>query len=422
MAANAPSKFCDAKRAERGRPGLWVDSHDRLIDGDLGDSRCHQHDAVSERAGESRHVAPLPPDVVAAVAARIHDQFEVAATQGVGSPFQHLGAKGLDVGDQHPDHIRALRAQAASDEAGLVAEIRDDGFDPVERGRRHAIASVDGTRNGSDRDTGTFGDIADRHPVEQAVARTRRVVVHVPIHLPQSVLQSLSRTFTTLLLSAFRVCKRGGNRRRCEISDDTLWPVNGAACETWHHHRSQRHLEFGQVDDRVCAPDPAGMHRVIAAIAATGNNVVADHVLLDPSCVTDCARVLADLPAYFGVRCPLEVVEARDASGRTAHSAPLATTWIVEGTAFVGAVLMAAGPDEAHPASNDCRALCCSRRGRKSRAASRGREVRHTVEFGVTPRPPCPFRCCVSSPSGRRHRGSFRFRRGSCRAWTWRGS
>lgn len=56
-----------------------------------------------------------------------------------------------------------------------------------------------------------------------------------------------------------------------------------------------------------------GMHRSMAALARAGNCVVADHVLIDPRWVQDCAAVLAPLCAYLiGVRCPLDVVEQRE--------------------------------------------------------------------------------------------------------------
>jgi chloramphenicol 3-O phosphotransferase len=59
----------------------------------------------------------------------------------------------------------------------------------------------------------------------------------------------------------------------------------------------------------------AGMHRAIAALAGAGLNVVADHVLVEPAWVADCARLFADLPAYLiGVRCPLGVLVAREVS------------------------------------------------------------------------------------------------------------
>jgi chloramphenicol 3-O phosphotransferase len=59
----------------------------------------------------------------------------------------------------------------------------------------------------------------------------------------------------------------------------------------------------------------AGMHRAIAVLSRCGLNVIADHVLVEPAWVEDCARVFAKLPAYLiGVRCPLEVLVAREAA------------------------------------------------------------------------------------------------------------
>jgi chloramphenicol 3-O phosphotransferase len=57
----------------------------------------------------------------------------------------------------------------------------------------------------------------------------------------------------------------------------------------------------------------SGMHHAIAALAQQGNNVLADHVLVEPSWVLECARLFADFPAYLiGLRCPLEVLEKRE--------------------------------------------------------------------------------------------------------------
>ena len=59
----------------------------------------------------------------------------------------------------------------------------------------------------------------------------------------------------------------------------------------------------------------SGMHRAIAALASAGNNVLVDHVLVEPGWVKDCAHLFCDLPAYLvGVRCPLEVLEQREAA------------------------------------------------------------------------------------------------------------
>jgi chloramphenicol 3-O phosphotransferase len=59
----------------------------------------------------------------------------------------------------------------------------------------------------------------------------------------------------------------------------------------------------------------AGMHRSIAALSRAGNNVVADHVLVEPEWLRECSALFSVLPAYFiGVRCPLEVLEQREQS------------------------------------------------------------------------------------------------------------
>lgn len=57
----------------------------------------------------------------------------------------------------------------------------------------------------------------------------------------------------------------------------------------------------------------SGMHHTIAALSRTGNHVIADHVLVEPDWLRECAALLSELPAYFiGVRCPLEVLEERE--------------------------------------------------------------------------------------------------------------
>lgn len=57
----------------------------------------------------------------------------------------------------------------------------------------------------------------------------------------------------------------------------------------------------------------SGMHHAIATLSKRGINVVADHVLVEPSWVQECAEIFADLPAWLvGVRCPLEVLEERE--------------------------------------------------------------------------------------------------------------
>ncbi len=61
----------------------------------------------------------------------------------------------------------------------------------------------------------------------------------------------------------------------------------------------------------------SGMHRSLAELSRSGLNVLADHVLVEPEWVRECAGFLADLPAYLiGIRCPLEVVEQRERDRR----------------------------------------------------------------------------------------------------------
>jgi len=59
----------------------------------------------------------------------------------------------------------------------------------------------------------------------------------------------------------------------------------------------------------------SGMHRAIAALSRSGNNVLADHVLVEPAWLRQCAELFAGLPAYLvAVDCPLEVLEERERS------------------------------------------------------------------------------------------------------------
>ncbi len=57
----------------------------------------------------------------------------------------------------------------------------------------------------------------------------------------------------------------------------------------------------------------SAMQHAIAAAAHQGINILADHVLVEKSWAEDCARLLAELPAYLiGLICPLEVLEQRE--------------------------------------------------------------------------------------------------------------
>lgn len=60
-----------------------------------------------------------------------------------------------------------------------------------------------------------------------------------------------------------------------------------------------------------------GMHRSVASLAADGLSVIVDHVLLEDAWLADCRRCWAGIDwLLVGVRCPLEVVEARERERR----------------------------------------------------------------------------------------------------------
>lgn len=60
-----------------------------------------------------------------------------------------------------------------------------------------------------------------------------------------------------------------------------------------------------------------GMHRAIRSLAEGGLNILADHVLVEPDWVKDCARRFHDARAYLiGIRCDLHILEAREKNRR----------------------------------------------------------------------------------------------------------
>jgi chloramphenicol 3-O phosphotransferase len=61
----------------------------------------------------------------------------------------------------------------------------------------------------------------------------------------------------------------------------------------------------------------SGMHHAIAALARAGNNVLADHVLVEREWVLECADLFSDLPAFLiGINCPLAILEQREKARR----------------------------------------------------------------------------------------------------------
>lgn len=57
----------------------------------------------------------------------------------------------------------------------------------------------------------------------------------------------------------------------------------------------------------------SSMHKTIALLSRQGMNVVADHVLVEPEWLRECAELFAPLPAYFiGIKCPLPILLERE--------------------------------------------------------------------------------------------------------------
>lgn len=87
-----------------------------------------------------------------------------------------------------------------------------------------------------------------------------------------------------------------------------------------------RYLDRPLWDDVLGKADHAGetghkliyaMHRAMLTLAENGFNLLADHVLVEPDWVQDCADLFADQHAYLiGIHCPLEVLEQREKERR----------------------------------------------------------------------------------------------------------
>ncbi len=70
-------------------------------------------------------------------------------------------------------------------------------------------------------------------------------------------------------------------------------------------------IRFGDVGERMLQ----GMRRAVAAYAREGGNVIVDDLLFEKAFLLDYLEALRGLEVTFvGVRCPLEVVNAREAS------------------------------------------------------------------------------------------------------------
>ena len=130
---------------------------------DVVDRRGDEDDPVGERAAQSRHVASLPAAILAVAAAGVDDQLVAGRMDRRRGALEQLGAERLDVGDEDPEDVGAMAAQAARDEARLVAELLDHRLDPGRRVGGDAVAVVDHLRHRGDGHPGLGGDVPDRH-------------------------------------------------------------------------------------------------------------------------------------------------------------------------------------------------------------------------------------------------------------------
>ena len=69
-------------------------------------------------------------------------------------------------------------------------------------------------------------------------------------------------------------------------------------------------VRFGDTGKQILK----GMRRAIASMAAAGNNVIIDDIILEPAFLDDYLRVFAPHQVYFvGVQCPADVISEREA-------------------------------------------------------------------------------------------------------------
>ena len=84
----------------------------------------------------------------------------------------------------------------------------------------------------------------------------------------------------------------------------------------------KRYLNPPLWDDILGKADVAGafghqlvyaMHHAILNMAKSGMNILADHVLVEPAWIEDCAKLFCDQDAYLiGLRCELAILEQRE--------------------------------------------------------------------------------------------------------------
>jgi len=103
-----------------------VDRDDRHACVGVHFGRGHDDRAIDERATESGQVSPLPAGTPALAGPCIGQQLVVGVPEPRAGTLEDLGAEGLELGDQDPDHVRAPGPQTSRDQARLVAKFLDD--------------------------------------------------------------------------------------------------------------------------------------------------------------------------------------------------------------------------------------------------------------------------------------------------------
>ncbi|MGN6698718.1 MAG: chloramphenicol phosphotransferase CPT family protein [Thermomicrobiales bacterium] len=96
----------------------------------------------------------------------------------------------------------------------------------------------------------------------------------------------------------------------------------------------------------------SGLHHTVAALAGLGHRVVVDHVLSEPAWLRECVALWAPFPVLFvGVRCPLAVVEAREAA-RAERTVKGLVRWLFDRVHMYGDYDLEVGTAAATP--EDC--------------------------------------------------------------------
>ena len=119
--------------------------------------------AVQQGAPQAAQRAPFPADGLAVGGAGEGQQLVVGVGHRPGDTLEQLGAERLELGDQHPEDAGVRAAQAAGQQAGLVAQLGDDGVHPRRGGGGHAIPAVHDLGDGRHGDAGLARDVLHPH-------------------------------------------------------------------------------------------------------------------------------------------------------------------------------------------------------------------------------------------------------------------